>query len=173
MRSPACLRGRPELPRRRPCREQSWQRWDKLRLEYPEAHNTRAAWEPFLPSFEALARDLGVSESVKFRKLMSIVPPSLVRVLGEAQIQKYKVVVSCVTMRRAQRVPVSASQVPALVGEAERPERVELSEDGDWVVTWELQREYKKALGLHEKTGTLGEGIERYEYTNNSLGWKN
>ena len=63
----------------------------------------------------------------------------------------------CVTMRRAQRVPISASQVRALVGEAGRPERVEPSEDGDWIVTSELQREYKKALGLHEKTGTVGE----------------
>ena len=52
---------------------------------------------------------------------------------------------------------MSASQVRVLVGEAGRPGRVEPSADGDWVVTWELQREYKKALGLHEKTGTVGE----------------
>ena len=45
----------------------------------------------------------------------------------------------------------------ALVGEAGRPERFEPSEDGDWVVTRELQREYKKALGLHEETGRVGE----------------
>ena len=123
-----------------------WQRWDELRLEYPGAHPTREAWEPFLASFEALARDVGVSESEKFRKLMSIVPPSLGRVLGEAQVQKYKVVVNCVTTRRFKRVTISASQVRALVGEAGRPERVEPSEDGDWIVTWELQREYKKVL---------------------------
>ena len=98
-----------------------WKRWDELRLEYPVANHTRAAWEPFLASFEALARASGVSESDKLRNLMSMVSPSLGRVLGEAQVQKYKVVVSSVTMRRAQRVPMSASQVRVLVGEAGRP----------------------------------------------------
>ena len=88
---------------------------------------------------------------------MSIVPPSLGRVLGDAKVQKSKVVVSCETMRRGQRVPISAIQVQALVVEAGTPERVEPSEDGDWVVTWRLQREYKKALGLHEKTGRVEE----------------
>ena len=95
-----------------------WQRWDEPRLEYPGAHRTRASWEPFRASFEALARDVGVSESENFRKLKSIVPPSLRRGLAEAQVQKYKVVVSCVTMRRTQRKLISASQVRALVGEA-------------------------------------------------------
>ena len=79
-----------------------WQRWDELRLEYPGAHPTLAAWEPFLASFEALERDVGVFDSDKFRKLPSMMPSSLGRVLGEAQVQKYKVVVSFVTMRRAQ-----------------------------------------------------------------------
>ena len=54
-----------------------WQRWDELRLEYTGANPTRAAWVRFLASFKALARDVGVSESEKFRHLMSIVPPSL------------------------------------------------------------------------------------------------
>ena len=103
---------------------------------------------------------------------MSIVRSSFGRVLGEAQVQKYKVVVSCVTMRRAQRVPFSAGQVRALVGEAGRHERVELPEDGDWVVTLELQREDTKALGLHEKTGTVGERDVEIRLRNKSLGWK-
>ena len=29
-----------------------WKRWEEVRIEYPGAHPTRAAWERFLASFE-------------------------------------------------------------------------------------------------------------------------
>ena len=127
------------------------QEWQALRLRYEGSLN-RTVWSTFLVRFENLAKELKVSESEKTQQFQSAVPAGLQMAISREKARVHRLTISGFPPH----VPQATVQkfLEAQVG---KPLKLQHSDDGDWLVFWEIQEEMFKTLYLNGKTVYLGE----------------